>query len=105
MRSRSQSCCSTAPASPPEQRGQTPLIALRCGSRDEGFADDAEDLLPRPFDHGDEAAELESRELHAALAADGDEAEVGEEVAREDRLVHLEALEGRAAVTVVVRER
>src|SRR5438270_2419023 len=125
MRFRSPSCCSTAPASPPDlfstsgvrprcaepagsdpvARGLTPLEALRRRGRYERVADDAEDLLARSFDHGDEAAELQSRELDAALPPDGHEPEVGEEVAREDRLVHLEALEGRAGVAVVVCER
>ena len=58
-----------------------------------------------PFLDRHEAAELEPAELDAALRADGDEAELVEEVAREDRPVDEEALLDRLALRVSVRER
>src|ERR671937_2647639 len=75
----------------------------RCGR--ERFLHDAQDLLALTFGYRLQAAELQSRELDAACAANGVEAEVGEEVRREDRLVDLETLVLRLALGITVRER
>ena len=52
-----------------------------------------------------EAAELQARELDTAGGAHRDEAEVGEEVAREDGSVDEEALGRRRALAIPVGER
>src|SRR5205807_3860628 len=85
----------------------TPLGARRGdGLRDaEGFLDDAEHLLARAFRDGLEAAEVEAGEADAAGGTHDLEAEVGEEVVWEDRLVHMEALVRRLALGVAVGER
>src|SRR5262249_35042357 len=66
---------------------------------------DAQHLFAAPFLHGDEPPELEPGELDEAGAANRPKAEVGEEVRREDRLGHLEALVLRRALAVPIRER
>ena len=58
-----------------------------------------------PFDDRLQAAELEAREADPACRAHDLEAEVGEEVLREDRLVHAEALVARLALRIAIRER
>ena len=55
-------------------------LRRRCGS--ERLPDDAHDLLARALGDGLEAAQLEPRELDAAVRPHRQEAEVGEEVAR-----------------------
>src|SRR4051794_5406566 len=81
------------------------LRALRRRRRHERIADDAQDLLARALrDDRYEAAQLEPRKLDTPLRAARQEAEVGEEVAREDRLVHLKAAESRAVVAVAIRK-
>src|SRR5256885_12978566 len=55
-------------------------------------------------DLGHEAAELQARELDAAARPDGPETEVAEEIAREDRLVRVEALERRHLLGVARSE-
>src|SRR5581483_4180989 len=79
--------------------------ALRRRRRQERLAHDAEHPLALAFGNGHKAAEVEARELDAAGRADDREAEVRQEVAREDRLVHLEPLVRRVARVVAVRER
>src|SRR2546423_14856524 len=90
---------------PPPRGTDRPLRTLRHRSRRERFLHDAQDLLARPFDGGHEAAELQARELDAAARPDGPETEVAEEIAREDRLVHVEALERRDLLGIAIRER
>src|SRR3954454_13285560 len=62
-------------------------------------------LAARPLPQGLRAAELEPRELYPPLRAHRQEAEVGEEVRGEDRLVDVEPLEVRLAFGVAVGER
>ena len=64
-----------------------------------------EHFLARSLLHRLQAAELEARQLDAAFRAHRQEAEVGEEARREDRAVHVEALEVRLALGVAIRER
>src|SRR5262249_36039758 len=71
----------------------------------EGLANAGEHLLPLPFLDRLKAAQLETRQLDAPLRADRQEAEVGEEAGRKDRLVHMETLERRLALRVAVGER
>src|SRR6266511_593701 len=52
-----------------------------------------------------QTAELQSRELDEPRAAQGLETQVGEEVGRKDRLVHLKAFVLRLPLAVAVRER
>src|SRR5215208_3060955 len=80
------------------------LGPLRYGSRREGLLDHAEDAGPGALDDGLEASELQAAELDAAGRADGQEAEVGQEVPREDRPVDEEALVGRCAFGIAVAE-
>src|SRR5207244_6939904 len=77
---------------------------LRYGRGRERLLHDAQHLLARALDDRLEASELESSELDSALHAHGQEAEVGEEAAREDRLVDVEALVVRLALRIPVRE-
>src|SRR5438270_14039447 len=81
------------------------LRALRRRHRQERLAHDAEHALARALRHRQETAELEARELDASLRTHRDEAEVREEVAREDRLVDVEALDRAVAFGIAVRER
>src|SRR5205807_5430956 len=62
-------------------------------------------LLALSFDDRHQAAELEPRELDVARTAQRSEAEVSQEVRREDRLVHLEPLVLRLALAVAIGER
>src|SRR5207248_8916531 len=73
--------------------------------REEGLADDAEDLLARALDDRLQAAELEAHELDTALGAHRAEAEVREEVAWENRLVDDEALVRRLRFREAIGER
>ena len=57
------------------------------------------------LEHRLQPAELEPAQLDASLSPQRPEAEVGEEVARKDRAVHLEALVGGLALGIAVRER
>ena len=71
----------------------------------EGVLDDAEHLRPAAFDDRLQAAQFEPGQADAACGPDDLEAEVGEEVLREDRLVNAEALVARLALGVAIRER
>ncbi len=81
------------------------LRSLRHRGGRERLLDDPEHGRALTLDYRHEPAELEPDELDPAFRADGMEAEVGEEVAREDGLVHDEALVGRLALRVPVGER
>src|SRR5262245_28693480 len=78
---------------------------LRHRRRLKRILDDAEDLLAPAFYNRLQPAELEASELNAAGHPDRPEAEVGEEIAREDRLVDEEALIRRLRLGIDVRER
>src|SRR6266850_414040 len=93
-------------ARPDSKVSDTTRGAARDRLRDaEGFLDDAEHLLARAFGDGLEAAEVEAGEADAAGRTYDLEAEVGEEVLREHRLVHMEALVRGLALGIAVRER
>src|SRR5712691_11238195 len=77
----------------------------RRGLRQEGLAYEAQDLRAAALDDRLQPAELQPHELDSADGADGLEAEVREEIAREDRLVHLEALVPGLALGKAVGER
>src|SRR5581483_2304299 len=97
----------SAPPSRSARRNQTSCAVRRNrrGCRQECLAHDAQHALARPLHHRHETSELESRELDPPRRAHGREAEVGEKVAREDRLVHLEALVRVVTGAVAIRER
>src|SRR3954452_24191915 len=80
------------------------LEALRQGRRREGLADDAQHLRPPALGNRNQATELEPDELDRPDHPHRAKPEVGEEVAREDRLVHPKALVLRLALRIAVRE-
>src|SRR5262249_31586756 len=82
-----------------------PLRTLRRGRRCEGVPDDLQHLLARSLLDRLQAAELEARQLAAPVRSQRNEAEVGEEVRREDRAVRVEPPEARLPLRVAVRER
>ena len=73
--------------------------------RREGLLDDAQHLRAPAFLDRLQPAELEAAQLDAALRADGREAELVEEVAREHRAMDEEPLLDRLALRVAVGER
>src|SRR6266545_8047843 len=77
----------------------------RSGCGRERLLHDAQHLLAAPLYDRHQSAELESRELDVTGTAQGLEAELREEVRREDRLVHLEALVLRLTFRIAVRKR
>ena len=82
------------------------LGTLRRGRGHERLAAPRASTFSRvPFLHRLQPAELEPRELDAPLRAHRQEAEVGEEVRREDRPVDVEALEVRLPFRIAVGER
>src|SRR3954470_15909115 len=81
------------------------LEALRHGRRREGLADDAQHLRTPPLGDRNQATELEPDELDRPDHPHRAKPEVRQEVAREDRLVHPEALVLRLALRVAVGER
>src|SRR5206468_2243 len=75
------------------------------GSRSEGLLDLAQHERRAPFLHGLEPSELEPRQPDVAFPAKRIEAEVGEEVGREDRPVDEEALVYALPLWITVGER
>src|SRR5262245_8742847 len=116
-----QSHSSEMPTSEPA-RPRSPTISVALGSREqiriaglwprrgdrlrgEDLPQHAQRRRPGALDHRLEAAQLEPRELDEALRTHGHEAEVGKEVAREDRPVDEEALVDRLALRVAIAKR
>ena len=77
----------------------------RRGRRLERLLHDTEHLLPLPFLHGLQAAEVESSQLDAPGRAQCPKAEVGKEVAREDGSMDEEALGRRRPLAIAIGER
>src|SRR5439155_19215873 len=77
----------------------------RHGRRREELLQPVEDVRPLALLDGLQPAELQSGELDAAFGPHGQEAKVGQEIAREDRAMDEEALVRRLALRIAIRER
>src|SRR4051812_48776714 len=94
-RSRARSFSASPPLAESAADGATRrsfLEPLRNRRRRKSLADEANHLRAPALGDGDKPSELEPNEFDRARDTHGAEAEVREEVARKDRLVHLEAL-------------
>ena len=90
---------------PVRQDGLTAARRSRSGRRLERLLHDTEHLLPLPFLHGLQAAEVQPSQLDASGRAKRPKAEVGKEVAREDGAVDEEALGRRRSLAIAIGER